>query len=111
MIMGPISPLIFSTSPTFVNAFTSVETFLEGNRNWIAAITKRRSLPTITAEYMLSRLEKITPEAADDVLSDEDKEFAVGKHKGGSEPQTAAKKPVEAKPAVEPKSDLPNLPF
>lgn len=111
MIMGPISPLIFSTSPTFVNAFTTVGDFLEGNRNWIQAITKRRSLPAITTEYMLSRLEKNTPEAAEGAVSDEDKEFAVGKHKGGSEPQTVLKKATKVEPAEEPEGNLPQLPF
>lgn len=111
MIMGPISPLIFSTSPTFVNAFTSVEDFLEGNCKWVTAITKRRSLPNITSEYMLARLEKPSSEATGDPVEAEDKEFIVGKTKTGSQPQTAVKKPSQSDVISKPESTLPNLPF
>ena len=108
MVMGPISPLIFSTSPTFFNAFNTVHDFLEANKSWIQAITKRRGMSMITAEYMTSVLEKKEANSA----VTENKEFAVGKdsEKPSSKPQTAVKKPVEA-PKKEDKGILPGLPF
>lgn len=108
MVMGPISPLIFSTSPTFFNAFNTVEGFLEANKGWIQAIVKRRGMSNITTEYMLSSLEKKQPNNA----ISEDKEFSVGKDasKPSVEPQTTVKKPVKP---VKKDDDgvLPSLPF
>lgn len=42
MINGPISPLIFTNTPVFVDMYTSVRDFLEGNAHWINAITNKR---------------------------------------------------------------------
>lgn len=108
MFMGPISPLIFSTSPTFLNAFTSVQEFLDANDKWIGAIIKRRSLPKITADYMQTPLEAIKPVKATE--QDTDKEFLVGSDKPKSEPQVTPKKTVAPKPE-EDDSVLPNTPF
>jgi hypothetical protein len=53
MITGSVSPLITAQIPLFVNAYNKVEEFLEDNRNWIDAITKRRSLPPMTAQSIM----------------------------------------------------------
>jgi hypothetical protein len=108
MFMGPISPLIFSTSPTFINAFTNVGEFLEANEKWIKPILKRRGMPSITVEYMNSKLivEKDTTKPP------VEKEFTVGKDKKDSEPQFVKK---QEKPTSSDKTDeddgLAPLPF
>jgi DNA helicase HerA-like ATPase len=109
MFMGPISPLIFSTSPTFLNAFTSVQDFLDSNEKWISSIIKRRGLPKITSAYMKETLELQKPVKAK--AEDEDKEFTIGSDKKTSEPQVVAKKAETKKPAANPDSDLPSTPF
>ena len=108
MVMGPISPLIFSTSPTFFNAFNTVHDFLEANKGWIQTITKRRGMSNITPEYMTSVLESKKPNSA----ITEDKEFAVGKdtNKPSAKPQTAIK-PQTVPPKKNDKGILPGLPF
>lgn len=108
MVMGPISPLIFSTSPTFFNAFNTVHDFLEANKGWVQAITKRRGMSNITPEYMMSVLESKKPNSA----VSEDKEFAVGKdtNKPSAKPQTAVKKPTEPVKKDD-NGVLPGLPF
>jgi DNA helicase HerA-like ATPase len=108
MFMGPISPLIFSTSPTFLNAFTSVEEFLESNRSWINAIVKRRGLPMITGEYMKAPLLSDKPVKAKE--GSESKEFLVGSDKPKSAPQVEAKKPTAKKEDGD-DSVLGNTPF
>jgi hypothetical protein len=45
MIVGSISPLIFTNAPTFLNMFTDAEQFLEGNKAWVSRITTSRGLP------------------------------------------------------------------
>jgi hypothetical protein len=87
MFMGPISPLIFSTSPTFLNAFTNVTDFLESNKHWINPIVKKRSLPALTVEYMSKPLE--TENVSKKIK--EEKEYGVGKNYKTSEPQTVIK--------------------
>lgn len=109
MFMGPISPLIFSTSPTFLNAFTSVQDFLDSNEKWISAIVKRRGLPKITEAYMKASLELQKPMKA--TKQDTEKSFMVGSDKQTSEPQVVVKKSEPKKPAVNPESDLPSTPF
>ena len=110
MVMGPISPLIFSTSPTFFNAFNTVHDFLDANKHWIHAITKRRGMSNITPEYMTSVLEK--PSRKHEEANEEPKEFAVGKdsNKPSVKPQTAVKKPSEATKKDD-NGILPGLPF
>lgn len=108
MFMGPISPLIFSTSPTFINAFTSVGDFLEANEKWIKPILKRRGMPSITVEYMNSKLivEK------DSTKPTVKKEFSVGKDKKNSEPQFIKKQEkVDPNKANNEDDGLAPLPF
>lgn len=107
MFMGPISPLIFSTSPTFLNAFTNVEDFLDANRSWIQPILKKRSLPEITADYMVQPLEKKTS-----TVKKEPQEYSVGKNYDISEPQTVKKvAPKKVKPEPSNEGDVAPPPF
>lgn len=93
MIMGPISPLIFTSSPTFLNAFKSNEEFLEHNHQWINAITKKRSLPQVTADYLTKKLSKAKAKtAATDETNAEPASYQIGKSYKISEPQVAVKK-------------------
>lgn len=87
MFMGPISPLIFSTSPTFLNAFTNVPDFLEANKHWINPIVKKRSLPALTVEYM----NKPLAQDKTSLKPKEVKEYGVGKNYETSQPQTVIK--------------------
>lgn len=50
MLMGPISPVIFTTAPAFVNVFNKTEDFLLHNHKWLNRITEKRSLPQVTIE-------------------------------------------------------------
>lgn len=52
MLMGPISPVIFTTAPTFINVFNTVEDFLLHNLKWIKKITDKHELPKITVDYL-----------------------------------------------------------
>lgn len=45
MINGPVNPLIFTNTPTFVNMFTEIPAFLEANATWIDDICDRRGMP------------------------------------------------------------------
>lgn len=51
MITGPVSPLIFTNAPTFINAFDGDE-FLTHNKVWIDQITQKRGLPAVTSAYL-----------------------------------------------------------
>ena len=86
MVLGPISPLIFTTAPTFLNAFNGNEEFLEHNMGWIREITHRRSLPSITIESLAKSVLK--PLAKATVTA---KEHKVGRTYSVSEPQVAPK--------------------
>lgn len=93
MIMGPISPLIFTSSPTFLNAFKSNEEFLEHNHQWINTITKKRSLPQVTADYLTKKLSKVKIKTADPDKTEADPaSYQIGKSYKISEPQVAVKK-------------------
>jgi hypothetical protein len=87
MVMGPISPLIFTTAPTFLNAFNGNDEFLQYNRQWIQQITSRRSLPAITAESLAQSVLKPVAKAKESGQG-----HAVGKTYTNSEPQVAPKK-------------------
>lgn len=86
MLMGPISPVIFTTAPAFVNVFTKTEDFLYYNHKWIEEITNNRSLPKLTMEYLNQKTKatKIEETFA------EKKSYSVGKGSNvvKSKPQT-----------------------
>ena len=107
MFMGPISPLIFSTSPTFLNAFTNVDDFLEQNSGWIEKIIKKRGLPTITPEWLKTPLNKPAKNVAQ---NKEVKEYGVGKNYSTSEPQTV-KKPETPKKEKKQTGEIAPPPF
>lgn len=48
MVTGPVNPLIFTSSPSFVNAFNTPAEFLEANKEWIDAICDRNGLTRFT---------------------------------------------------------------
>lgn len=50
MLTGPASPLIFTSSPTFINVFSSIDEFILYNNKWIKEITLRRSKPMIVGQ-------------------------------------------------------------
>lgn len=108
MLMGPISPIIFTTSPAFVNVFSTPEEFLSHNSRWINEITQRRSLPEITLNFMLAPL-KVKAKVAG-----EPKSFKIGKDEKApkkSQPQSVAPpKRIFEEPAVD-DSDIADLPF
>lgn len=83
MILGPISPIIFTTAPAFVNSFSSVEEFLTHNSQWITEITQTRSLPTITEAFMNKSL---TVKEKFQATPGVEKSFKVGKSSSGSQP-------------------------
>lgn len=49
MLNGPISPLIFTNTPVFVDAYNSIDEFVKANAHWIEKITRGRQLPSIIA--------------------------------------------------------------
>lgn len=42
MINGPMSPLIFTNTPVFIDMYTNVSDFLQGNAHWIDPISTKR---------------------------------------------------------------------
>lgn len=113
MILGPISPIIFTTAPAFVNSFSSVEEFLENNSLWINEITQKRSLPTITSAFMKQSLSMKPKYKA---VKGEEKSFKVGKASETvspkAKPQTQIVKPVEEAPSVRKEEDgVDDFPF
>lgn len=50
MVSGPVSPLVFTSAPTFVNAYNDIEVFIEDNRKWIDKITSNRGMPRLTLQ-------------------------------------------------------------
>lgn len=92
MINGPISPLIFTASPTFVNAFSEVEDFIEYNKKWLDAITEKRQMPKITKNSILKQRK-----TKKDLVGDKEikKSYGVGKTIPRPDVQTA--KPVTPK--------------
>lgn len=96
MVVGSISPLIFTNAPTFMNMFTDAQQFLDANRKWINGIVTVRGLPLINASVVdPNQMKHVTRVRQTNV---ETKSYRVGKNYETSEPQTPAnKKPVEVK--------------
>lgn len=92
MALGPISPLIFTTAPTFLNVFNGNEEFLEHNRGWIREITRRRSLPAVTVESLSRSVVKAVAKAKPETA----KEHKIGRTYSVSEPQVAPQKAPNA---------------
>lgn len=103
MITGSVSPLITAQIPLFVNAYSSVEQFIEDNRNWIDAITTRRGLLKMTAASITG-----TRGSAKNVASSgEVKSYSVGngakaetRVKSAFAPSENSRKKVELAPAA-----------
>lgn len=76
MILGPISPLIFSNSPSFVNAYSDVSDFVDNNSRWIREITQRRSLKMITVSSLEKKIRTKKEIVGDKV---EEKSYPVGR--------------------------------
>ena len=76
MITGPASPLIFSNSPSFLNAYSDINEFLENNKRWIREITARRSQKMITSTSLISVKRKKKDIVGENV---EEKTYAVGR--------------------------------
>lgn len=83
MITGPISPLIFTASPTFLNAYSDYNDFIDHNSRWIKEITNRRSMKMITAESTVVKRKARKVSESDEVRS-----FGVGKLKKRPQSQT-----------------------
>jgi hypothetical protein len=91
MIIGSISPLIFTNSPTFLNMFTSASEFVEANKRWIDRIITNRSLARITPETVDPNQTKLVRKPR---LTDEEpevKSYKVAKNYEKSTPQVAGK--------------------
>lgn len=86
MIIGSISPLIFTNAPTFLNTFTDAQQFVDANRKWINGITAVRGLPNITGSVVDPKQTKhVTKVRTTNV---ETKSYRVGKNYETSEPQS-----------------------
>lgn len=98
MILGSISPLVFTTSPTFTNVFTTGEDFLDANEAWIKRITNARMLPRVTSRSV-DPTETLKSAKRAPVAS-ETKSYKVGKVYETSAPQFVAEdepKVIESK--------------
>lgn len=97
MLMGPISPIIFTTAPAFVNVFNNNQDFLHYNNEWIKKITGARNLPSLTLEYLTQSLVKKEKHVIKE--GKEPVSFKVGKDAKSQkvQPQTT----IIKKPAVE----------
>ncbi len=76
MINGPISPLIFTSSPTFVNVYSDLDDFLLNNSRWITAIVQKRQMPMLTNKSILRQVK-----SRKDLVGDKEvtKKYGVGK--------------------------------
>jgi hypothetical protein len=128
MVMGPISPLIFTSSPTFLNAFKGNSEFLSANKLWVDAITSKRSLPSITEDFLKVKISKKrkpkpaavvvpteTVEAANDTeetveAPKPDSSYHVGKTYASVKPQIAVKTGTRT-PTTPIVDDLGDTPF
>lgn len=95
MLLGPISPLIFTNAPTFLDAFNGSEEFLVYNEKWITEITTKRSLPKITLQYMNRGIGKSKVAQAE---TTSDKSYSIG----GKTTSNASKPQTTSKPKIEP---------
>lgn len=86
MIIGSISPLIFTTAPSFLNIFNTAEEFLESNHEWIDKITKSRGLPKLTASRLSLSKRHDTKKKT---LSNETRNYKIGKTFETSKPQVS----------------------
>lgn len=90
MIIGSISPLIFTNAPTFLNMFTDAQQFIDANRKWINGITTVRGLSNITASVVdPKQMKHVTRVRTTNV---ETKSYRVGKNYETSEPQSVVNK-------------------
>jgi len=98
MIVGSISPLIFTNSPTFLNMFTSAEEFLQANKKWVNRIITARGLPTVTPAAVDPTMRKMEKKPAKSSTV-QVKTYSVSKNYEVSEPQTKiAQKPYNSAP-------------
>lgn len=102
MINGPISPLIFTASPTFVNVYSDLADFIENNKRWIHRITQARSMPMLTPTNIL----RAQPKAKKDIVGDKavTQQFGVGKTSADKRPKAQTGSAANS-PMVEPKKD------
>lgn len=93
MIVGSISPLIFTNSPTFLNMFTDAQQFIDANIKWITGITTLHGLPRITGSVVDPKNMKNSQKKSSTV---ETKSYRVGKNYASSTPQTTVNRtPIE----------------
>jgi DNA helicase HerA-like ATPase len=112
MILGPISPIIFTTAPAFINIFSGTDEFLEHNERWISAIVKQRSLPSITRDFMTQGL-KAKEKYQESILDEAPKSWKIGRNTStpSSKPQTIIKPKPVVSPEVNKDDNLDDLPF
>lgn len=93
MVSGPVSPLVFTSAPTFINAYNDINEFIEDNRKWVDEITSKRRLPRLTLAGVSTGIN--TSKGKKAVLSGT-KTFTVGAGEAASnrsKPQFASTEP------------------
>jgi hypothetical protein len=102
MIVGSISPLIFTNAPTFLNMFTNAQQFIDANRKWINGIVSVRGLPLLTNASVVDpkQIKHVTKVRTTNV---ETKTYRVGKNYETSEPQTVVRNTA---PVIETDDDM-----
>ena len=90
MIIGSISPLIFTNAPTFLNMFTDAQQFVDANQKWIDGITTSRGLSRVTGSVVDPKQAKPKKRVVRGEV--ETKSYRVGKNYEVSEPQTSVTK-------------------
>lgn len=98
MIMGPASPLIFTSAPMFINAYGGTDEFLEHNQFWVDTITAKRQLPNVTKDYLVSVQNQMRLNARQAAAAVAPvKKHQVGKVQKPSEPQYVPKEKPETR--------------
>jgi hypothetical protein len=87
MIIGSISPLIFTNSPTFLNMFTTAGDFLDANKPWVNRIIASRGLPRVTEESVDPTNTKPQTSMRRTPSNVESKSYKVAKNYEVAEPQ------------------------
>lgn len=64
MVTGPVSPLIFTSAPVFLNVFNTVEDMLSNNKRWIDTLCDQNGLPRFSGNVNSISIDSISIRSA-----------------------------------------------
>lgn len=102
MVTGPVSPLVFTSAPTFVDAYNDINAFIEDNRKWIDVLTEKRFMPPLTLRGVSVGGNKVKASRGSEKPA---QAFSVGSTKSSSQRSQPQSVPVVVKPVIEPETN------